>query len=98
MAFSYALHTAENEKILAITDIPLVGKSFEEGELQLNVTEQFYGSDRCSREEAIRLIKGSTIINAVGKDIVRLLIDENIIEREMVLFVKGVPHAQVVLL
>lgn len=92
------MHTAESDKILAIADSSAVGKLFEEDDLQLHVSEEFYGGGKCGKKEALKLIKGATIINAVGRDIIAMLVEEGLIEQNMVLHIKGVPHAQFILL
>jgi hypothetical protein len=92
--FCYSIHAAGEEKILAIADSSILGKYFEEGEFQIDISSQFYGQKRCDEGEAIKLIKGSTIINAAGKEIIKLLVENNVIDQDKILFIKGVPHAQ----
>ena len=94
--FAYKIFGHEHDVILAISDLSLVGKSFEEGDLQIDVSEDFYCDKECSRDEALELIKNATIINAVGKRIITLMLKENIIDKKTVLTIDGVPHAQVV--
>ncbi len=96
MKFCYKKFSHEGEKMLAISDVSVLGKTFEEGELQLTVDESFYRGSECGEKEAIDMVKGSTIVNAVGKDIIALLLKEQLIDKSSVLKIKGVPHAQIV--
>lgn len=93
--FAYRIFNQENESILAITDLSLLGKSFEEGELCLDITEQFYHDSECDEEHAILLARKATIINAVGKLIISVLIKENMVDKKNILDVSGIPHAQI---
>ncbi len=94
--FAYKIFGHEYDVILAISDLSLVGKSFEEGDLQISVSKDFYCDKECNRDEALKLIKDATIINVVGKRIITLMLKENIIDKKTVLTIGGVPHAQVV--
>ena len=94
--FSYKLFKQGNDVILAISDSQLIGKRFEENEMQLEVAEDFYAGEKCDKPDAKKLIRGATIINAVGHKIISLMIEENMIEKDKVLNIGGVPHAQIV--
>ena len=96
--FSYKLFKEHNDKLLAIADENLVGKSFAEGSDEITVSEDFYSENRCSEEDIIRIISEATIVNAIGKDIISLMIKENIIDEGKVLNICGVPHAQIVVI
>ena len=47
-------------------------------------------------EEAIELVKQSTIVNMVGKCVVRHAVKAGLVHPEAVLKIDGVPHAQIV--
>ncbi|MBS3054649.1 MAG: DUF424 family protein [Candidatus Aenigmarchaeota archaeon] len=96
MAFSYKLHAAGSQSILAIADDDVVGKAFEEGELSIEVTHDFYGGNLCSEDEIPELASRAAMINAVGKRIVALLARDGTVDKSMVLEIGGVSHAQVI--
>lgn len=96
MAFSYKLFREGNDTLLAICDAGIVGKRFGDGEIEIHISEDFYSEKECKDKEAVRLAKEATIINAVGNDIVSLLINEKIVSKSNVLRVGDVLHAQVV--
>lgn len=81
--------------MLAVSDNHLIGKCLE-GDIAFHVSEEFYHENMCDDAKIKRLLKSATIINAVGNDIVSLLIKENIINSENVIKIAGVPHAQVI--
>jgi hypothetical protein len=94
--FSYNIFVVGDDKMLAIADFSILDKTFEEGDCQIAVPRQFYHEKTCDKEEAKKLIRSATIINAVGKNIIDLMVKENAIDQKNILTVKGVPHAQVV--
>ncbi len=95
--FYCRIYEQDSDRLLAVSDSSIIGKTFEDGELRIDVSD-FYRGKECSESEAIRLVKSATIVNAVGKGIVALMLKEKIITRGSVLKIKGVPHAQVVAL
>lgn len=96
MQFSYRVHKNGAEKLLAVADEAIVGRKFEEGELVLDVTASFYAGKKCTREEVKELVESAGIINAVGTDIIEILVANGMADKENVLKVKGVPHAQII--
>ena len=96
MKFSYSVFKQDEETLLAVSDANIVGKTFEERDLQLDVSKEFYGSKTGDEKEIIELLKDATIINAVGKEIISLLVQKDIIEKKSVIEIRGVPHAQII--
>jgi len=47
-------------------------------------------------EDAVELMKESTIVNMVGPNIVNKAIEKGLVHPEAVLKISGVPHAQIV--
>jgi hypothetical protein len=96
MKFYTRVYRAEKEVMIAACDKNLCGKTFEEGDLVLQVEKSFYGGELKGKEEVRSLLAEATIANLVGKDIVELAIREGVIDSKNVLMVKGIPHAQMV--
>jgi hypothetical protein len=94
--FSYKIFRTESDVLLAISDASILGKIFEEKGMQLEVPEDFYSGSKCSKAYAVKLIKSATIINAVGDNIISLMIEKKLIEKDKILKIGGVPHAQIV--
>jgi len=85
------------ETLVAACDANLIGKTFREGELRLHVSS-FYDGDYVTEEQLLSHLKMATIANLVGKETIRLALKARIIEREGIITVQGVPHAQMVLI
>ena len=87
----------QNKKMVAICDSDLLGKKFEEGKLQLDLTSDFYKGMERSEEDIVKILKGAYIVNLVGKESVALGKKLGIIEEGYVRTISGVPLAQAVL-
>lgn len=94
--FCYKIFRQGEDVVLAISDVSMVGKTFEQEDLQLDVSREFYSQHICDKKEVIKLIESATIINAVGKEIISILLQEKLIEEDGILRVCGVPHAQII--
>ena len=82
--------------LLATCDAELLGKILREGKIVFEVREEFYKGSKVSLEEAIDLMKQSTIVNMIGRNIVEKAIERGLVHPEAVLKISGVPHAQIV--
>jgi hypothetical protein len=85
-----------NNVLLAICDTEILGKTLREGKIVFNVKEEFYEGPKVAVEEAVDMITNSTIVNMVGKNIVKKAIEKGYVHPEAVLNIEGVPHAQIV--
>jgi hypothetical protein len=94
--FSYKLYRQGIDVLLAISDADIVGKTFEEGDIKVTVHEDFYSDKVCGEDKVLELVKSSTIVNAIGEQIVGLLVNERFIDNSHVLIISGIPHAQII--
>lgn len=82
--------------LLAICDAEILGQTLREGKIVFRITEEFYKGEEMDIEEAIELIKNSTIVNMIGKNIVKKAIEKGYVHPEAILNIEGVPHAQII--
>jgi hypothetical protein len=82
--------------LLAICDVEILGKTLREGKIVFCVKEDFYRGSRVKVDEAISMIENSTIVNMVGRNVVKKAVERGYVHPEAVLNIEGVPHAQVV--
>ena len=82
--------------LLCICDAEILGKTLREGKIVFCVKEDFYKGAKVNVEEAVSLIESSTIVNMVGKHVVKKAIERGYVHPEAVLHIEGVPHAQIV--
>jgi len=86
----------EGQKILALCDKELLGKKFEEGNRQLDLTTDFYNGQEKTEAEIQKLIREVYIINLVGKESLQL-IEKLKLSPDHIITVQGIPHAEIVL-
>ncbi|HLC78441.1 MAG TPA: DUF424 family protein [Candidatus Nanoarchaeia archaeon] len=83
--------------VIAICDSNLLGKTFEEGKLQLEVKESFYKGREISESELIEIMEEMSgedaTFNIVGKESTKAAIKAGIIEEESVKTIAGIPFA-----
>ncbi len=82
--------------LLCMCDIEILGKTFREGKIVFCVKEDFYRGARVDVEEAVSMIESSTVVNMVGKNVVKKAIERGFVHPEAVLQIEGIPHAQIV--
>jgi len=85
-----------NQTVLATCDCELCGKTLQDGKIVFEVREDFYKGMKVTIEEALELVKQSTIVNMVGKCIVNHAVKAGLVHPEAILKIKDVPHAQIV--
>ncbi|MBT4334206.1 DUF424 family protein [archaeon] len=83
-----------DNEVVSVCDTNLVGKTFTEGELELKVSEQFYKGEEKTVEEVSELIKEAKNLNLVGEESINLAEKIGILEKDNVLVIDGIPHAQ----
>lgn len=82
------------EVLVAACDQDLVGKELREGKLRLWVSEAFYGTEVVNAAALLQQLRGCTIANLVGHRVVGLAVEQGFVAAGNVLYVEGVPHAQ----
>jgi hypothetical protein len=85
-----------NNVLLAICDTEILGRTLCEGKIVFHVKEEFYKGAKVSIEEAVDMIENSTIVNMIGKNVVKKAMEKGYVHPEAVLNIEGVPHAQIV--
>lgn len=82
--------------VVAICDSDLLGKKFEQGKMQLEISNFFDGEEK-TEEEVLEIIKDAAredaTFNVVGKRAVKLALKAGIIGQEGIKKIRGVPIA-----
>ncbi len=86
-------HKSVDKEIVALADKELIGKTFEEGDLCLKVTERFYDGDEKTEEEIIKEIKKATNLNIVGEKAIKIAVKAKVITKDSIVKIQRVPHA-----
>jgi uncharacterized protein len=88
------IHVMEDKEVISVCDSNLIGKTFTEGELELKVSEQFYKGEEKTEEEVSELMKEATNLNLVGEESIKLAEKIGILEKDNVIVIGGISHAQ----
>ncbi|MEM3154671.1 MAG: DUF424 family protein [Candidatus Woesearchaeota archaeon] len=92
------LHKKDKRTIVAVCDKDLIGKLLEENGKLLDLRGEFYNGEEKTAQEIGDLIRNADGVNLVGEEAIALGLQEGVIESEHVMKVKGIPHAQAVLI
>lgn len=89
-------YDTDGQFIVAVCDEDIIGKKFREGELVLKVDECFYKGDEANEEEVKEALCCATMANISGKKSIACAVECGCIDPETIIFIEGIPHAQMV--
>jgi hypothetical protein len=82
--------------MVAACDSDLLGETFREGKLKLEVRPDFYRGVRTTVVDALAAIDRADIANLVGESIVQAAVGRSLVDPSAILHIGGVPHVQIV--
>ena len=91
MQFSVKISDYQKNMMLNICDAELLGKNIIQDELNMHISESYYGEKLVEKEEAKQLLKSSSIINMVGKETISLSLELGIGSENGVKTISDVP-------
>ena len=80
--------------VMIVTDKNIIGKKFENEKLQLDLTKEFYQGTEKSKEEILELLKKAYIVHFTGEKSIEIGLSINIIHKENIITIEGIPHAE----
>ena len=92
------IHHSGDKVVIAICGEELVGKKISEGELVLDISERFYKGEKKSKEEVKKILENAENINLVGEKAVKFAKELGILNKESIVIIRGIPHAQIIVL
>jgi hypothetical protein len=93
---SIKIYKQGNDLLIGACDEELLGKKFEDGKFQIDVSKDFYGGEKISPEDLKKYLQDATIANLVGKLTIKCAIELGLIDPICIIRINGVPHAQMV--
>ena len=83
--------------VVAICDENLIDREIRtKDKLKVKISRSFYGGQLINEAEALKLMRRATIGNLIGRRIVKLAEKNGFIEKENIILINGIPHAQFV--
>ncbi|MFX1498730.1 MAG: DUF424 family protein [Promethearchaeota archaeon] len=87
------IHTRNEIQTVACCDELLLNQIFMEGNLRIEINEPFFGGNLIDIKDAIEILKDASYFNVVGENIINKIIEHNILPKEGVRLINGVPMA-----
>jgi len=83
--------------VVAICDSELLGKRFEQGNLQLDLTTEFFKGDKMTEKQVLEIIQDllreDASFNIVGEKAIKIALKSGIISKEGIRRIQNVPVA-----
>ncbi len=89
--FKDAKHT-----LVAVCDTGILGETFREGKLKLEVKVDFYKGVPTSIPDALRAVDSADIANLAGNQIVKAAVQEGLVDPSAIIHIGGISHVQIV--
>ena len=87
------IHLKDEIETIACCDEDLLNQVFKEGNLRIEISNQFFGGKLIYLEDAIEILKEASYFNIVGENITSKAIYYKILPKEGVRCINGVPMA-----
>ena len=95
--FWMKLHKQGIDTLIAVCDEEILGKKIKiEKDFEIEIKEEFYKGKLVDEETVIKFLKKATIANLFGNKVVELALKNNFIEKENIIKIKGISHAQII--
>ena len=91
MQYSVRVSDYQKNIMVNMSDAELIGRNIIDGELKINISENYYGKQIVDRDEAISLLKSASIMNLVGKETISLAIELGIGSKDGVKIISDIP-------
>ncbi len=89
-------YDTEGHIIVAVCDRNLLGKKFREGKLVLKLDSSFYKGDEANEIDVKEALSSATIANIAGEKAIACAVECGCIDLDTVIFIEGIPHAQMI--
>lgn len=81
-------------RLVSVCDADILGEEFENGDISLTVSEEFYDGERAAEERVVERLANCSVANIVGTRAVELAVEHGFVEERNVLDLDGTRHAQ----
>ncbi|MDD3178214.1 MAG: DUF424 family protein [Candidatus ainarchaeum sp.] len=89
------LHNFSKNKILAVCDSNLVNTKIILKNFEIMISSSFFGEKIISEKEVLDFFKDCDSVNCFGKKSCGFFINNNLINKDQVIFLNKVPHVQI---
>jgi len=96
MKVNYQIYNHGDEVLLAACDDDVLGRTLQEGNINLEVKEDFYAGQKIEIKRLKKEFKRTTIANLVGEKVVDAAIESGFGQKEDIMMIEDIPHLQIV--
>ncbi len=89
-------HSVGSDSVLACCDEEILGKTLEDNDLRVNVSEAYYMGKKVGEGEMAWMLREASSINLLGRKSVGVALKEGLITERDVIRLCGVEHAVIV--
>ncbi len=89
------VHARGTNRVLAACDAELIERTLIEGEIAFIVRKAFYDGEPVDEKALARLLDEHDNINLVGEKTVAVALKKNLVHKDDVRRIQGVPHVQI---
>lgn len=89
-------YDTDGKVIVAVCDRDILGKKFKEGNLVLKLEESFYKGREVCEDEIKEALGCASIANIAGERSIACAVSCGCIDPDTVIYIDGIPHAQMV--
>ena len=87
------IHNRNEIETVACCDEDLLNKVIDEGNLRIEISDNFFGGNLIDLDEAINILKQASYFNIVGDIIINKAVNSKILTKEGVRKINGIPMA-----
>jgi len=97
LAFPFSVRSipSKNSNVVNVCDADLIGRTLSEGRLRMHISREFFGGSLVEEEEAVRIIKESTMLSLAGERSVGIALTHRLGSPEAVRVIEGVPFLMI---
>ena len=88
--------TPAGDEVVAVCDRELLNGRISHGDLEIHISEAFYGNDLATPEEVRAALSRAENANLMGERSVALAIELGLVGKDGCIHIGSVPHAQII--
>ncbi|MCC7576182.1 MAG: DUF424 family protein [Methanomethylovorans sp.] len=89
------VHSSGSNVVVAICDKEILGKTLKEGNITVTINEGFFCGEIVGAGSVEMALKNATTANLFGERCIQCAINCGVVDPKSVIFINGVPHAQI---
>ena len=88
--------SVEGDEVVAVCDRELINTTVSNGDIEVCISESFYGTRLATAEEVSAALDKAANANLMGQRVIALAVERGLVDRDGCLMIGAVPHAQII--